>query len=181
MTTTSANVSPPAQTSADFNAAMDRIRDELAKNKRDSVNTLGEIMTQLLQRFPEIAGELLNKGKSLAGCWDAMEKYAKDHKTGNCYAMPPDVAENIIVEYYGLRLPTRVWETEFSKGVVEAAKPEGTTSSGAGAPPSPEGEGQVTPPKAFPYGEGGPRSGSDEVAANKPADPFDLDALMGVL
>ena len=57
MTTTSANVSPPAQTAADFNAAMDRIRDELAKNKRDSVNTLGEIMTKLLQRFPEIAGE----------------------------------------------------------------------------------------------------------------------------
>ena len=162
MTTTSANVSPPAQTSADYNAAMDKIRDEMAKDNKGSINALGEIMTHLLQRFPGIAGELLKDGKDLKGCWAAMEKYARDHKSGNFYAMPPDVAENIIVEYYGLRLPTRVWEAEFSRGVVEAA-----------GEPS-----QSAAPTALPEGE--PGEGSKGATATEP-DPFDLDALLGGL
>ena len=174
-------MSPPAHTSADYNAAMDKIRDEMAKTKSTNVQALGEIMTALIQARPEIAGAILKDGKTLDGCWKAMEDYARKHKTGNSFAMGPDIAENIIVEYYGMSMPTRVWETEYVKGVVKAGEGEDEgTSSVTAAPCHLPQRGKAFREAAT---EPAAKSADMEVTATATPepDPFDLDALMGGL
>lgn len=148
--------------SQEFDRAVDHIRDEMAKAKSTNVQALGEIMTALLQARPEIAGAILADGKTLGGCWAAMEAYAKKHKTGNSYAMGPDTAQAVICEYYGFSM-----EKAALLGLYAGSTPAATagTSSGAAAPPSPEGKAQTPAPADTP----------------EAPDPFDLDALMGVL
>ncbi|HHY53133.1 MAG TPA: hypothetical protein GX499_07810 [Clostridiales bacterium] len=41
--------------------------------------------------------------KTVAGCVAEMTEYARKHKSGNYYAMPPSVAEKIMLEYYGVK------------------------------------------------------------------------------
>lgn len=143
----------------EFDRAMDRIRDEMAKAKSTNVQALGEIMTALLQARPEIAGAILADGKTLGGCWAAMEAYAKKHKTGNSYAMGPDTAQAVICEYYGFSM-----EKPALLGLYAGSTPAATagTSSGAGATAT-EGKAQTPAPVA------------DTPEA---PDPFDLDALL---
>ena len=151
-----------AQGATDAGRAMDKVRDEMAKTKSTNVQALGEIMTALIQARPEIAGAILKDGKTLDGCWKAMEDYARKHKTGNSFAMGPDIAENIIVEYYGMSMPTRVWETEFARGVVKAGE-ETAPATRAAEPAAKSADMEVT------------------ATATPEPDPFDLDALMGAL
>ncbi len=169
-----------AHTSADFDRAMDAIRDEMAKTRSDSVRALGEIITAMLQASPQIGGAILKKDKTLAGCWKEMEKYAREHKTGNSFCMGPDVAQNIIVEYYGMSLPTKVWETEYAKGVVKAG--EGTEDEGTSSV-SPAASHLTQRGKAFGEAATEPAAEAADMVVTATVtsepDPFDLDALMG--
>lgn len=145
--------------SQEFDRAMDRIRDEMAKAKSTDIQDLGEIMTALLQARPEIAGAILADGKTLTGCWKAMENYAEKHKTGNRYSMGPSATQAVICEYYGFSM-----ENATLLGLYAGSTPAATagTSSGAAAPPSPEGKAQTPAPADTP----------------EAPDPFDLDALL---
>ena len=98
-----------AQTSADSSdadtgRAIDKIRDEMAtaKANKDAIGAVGEIVTELLEANPAAEAAILAKDKTLEGCFKAMEDYARKHKDGNCYYMPPERAEAVICEYYGI-------------------------------------------------------------------------------
>ena len=72
-----------------------------------------------------VAQDLQNKGMNLYVCERKIKAWADAQKRkGNCVCVPPDVAEKIIREFYGL--PER-----------GAAKPEGITASPAPAEPAP--------------------------------------------
>ena len=151
-----------AQTSADFERAVDKIRDEMAvaKTNRDAIGAVGEIVTALLNANPAAAEAILQEGKTLAGCYKAMEDYARKHKDGNCYYMPPERAESVICGYFGIK--------------PVDARTAGTSSvSASGAATFPNG-GRL-------LGEGGETPPAQETKRQPAADPFDLDALMGVL
>lgn len=93
-----------AQTSADFARAVDKVRDEMAsvKKNKDAIGAVGEIVTAILHANQAAAAAVLAEGKTLEGCYKAMEDYARKHKDGNCYYMPPERAEAVICEYYGI-------------------------------------------------------------------------------
>ena len=49
-----------------------------------------------------LAEDLQNENMSLAECEKKIKAYADKHRTGNCAVVPPNVAEDIIREFYGL-------------------------------------------------------------------------------
>ena len=119
-----------AQTSADYNAAMDKLRDEMALSKDQALGAIGEIMTALLQAAPEWAGAILAKGKTLLGAYAALEEYARKNRGGkNCVYVPPDTAQEVICGYYGIKV-------EGETGGTTGGPTEATTSPApAGHPP----------------------------------------------
>lgn len=121
-----------------FAEAMDKIRDEMAKTKNPAIAAIGEHMTEVLQANPNAAEAIRAKGKTLTGAFEAMRAEAKKAQTGGCYCMAPEQAWEIVGRYYGI------------------------ASSGAYAPPSPQG------------GEGLGRETATE-------DELSLDALLGDL
>lgn len=128
---------------SDFERAVDKIRDEMAtaKANKDAIGAVGEIVTALLEANPAAEAAILAKDKTLEGCFKAMEDYARQHKAGNCYYMPPGKAREVICEYFGIEAGGNVLKTP--DNVIK------------------------TP--------------DNVIKAEKSVDPFDLDALMGVL
>ena len=163
--------SPPVE----YACGMDKIRDELAKDSRQYVQVVGEFLTGYLLKHPEVEEKIMAEGKSIAGSLKAMEDAARKARQGSVAVLDDRTAFGIVLGYFGIE----------DGEVVPATR---TSSVSADAlPPSPEG-------KAFgetadvsqslpPVGKVAPASpGSDEVpVAHAPADPIDLDALMGVL
>lgn len=86
-----------------YDAAMDKLRDEMAKqHKNGGLCALGEYMTGLLQARPEAADCILGK-KSLSGAWDALVAYAKKlPRSGSCVAVRDEDAYRVCREYYGI-------------------------------------------------------------------------------
>ena len=92
----------------DYQAAIDKLRDEMAAAKLPAVGAVGEIMTALLQAAPDWAGAILAKGKTLAGAYAALEKYARDNRNGKDWvSVPPDTAQMLICRYYGIKMDER--------------------------------------------------------------------------
>lgn len=85
-----------------FDRAMDRVRDEMAKDRSPGVQGVGEFVTAILQQRPEWAEQIGAEGKSLKELYKKMEDAAKKQKTGSCYYMSQTEALNIACEYYGL-------------------------------------------------------------------------------
>ena len=163
--------SPPVE----YACGMDKIRDELAKDSRQYVQVVGEFLTGYLLKHPEAEEKIMAQGKSIAGSLRAMEDAARKAKQGSVAVLDDRTSFGIVLGYFGIE-----------EGEAEVVPATRTSSVTAGAvPPSPEG-------KAFGTDEGTqnslppvgkvPLKGADEVpVAPAPADPFDLDALMGVL
>lgn len=150
----------------DFNRAIDKIRDEMAKKGSGRyVQVVGEYLTDYLQAHPEAAGAILAEGKTIKGSLDAMRQEAQKHREGNVAVLDDAAAFSVVLKYFGI------------KGEATAAA--GTSSAPAGAP-SPEGKAMETADakKPSPSGEGGATAPGEVVPQ---PDPFDLDALMGVL
>lgn len=87
-----------------YDAAMDKLRDEMAENHKDpNLCALGEYMTGLLQERPDVAEKILSGGKSLKGAWTELVAYArKQPRHGNCVAIPDAEAYRVCREYYGI-------------------------------------------------------------------------------
>lgn len=87
-----------------YDAAMDKLRDEMAKHHKDGgLCALGEYMTGLLQARPEAADRILENGKSLKGAWGALEAYARKlPRSGSCVAVRDEDAFRICREYFGI-------------------------------------------------------------------------------
>jgi hypothetical protein len=160
--------SPPVE----YASAMDKLRDEMAKNGGRYVQVVGEYMTAYLLQHPEAEAAILTEGKTIVGSLKVMEDEARKVKTGNVAVLDDQTAFGIVLQYYGLNagdvsengekvLKNRENVLKTGENVTAEA---GTSSVTADAvPPFPEG-------KAF--GETG------KAAA---PDPFDLDALLGVM
>ncbi len=67
---------------------------------------VGEQLKDICRREPECAGivaeDLKNKDMGIDACEKKIKAWADGHKKGNCAVVPPNVAEGIIREFYGL-------------------------------------------------------------------------------
>lgn len=71
------------QTSALFEQAVDKIRDELAANAKDgAIEIVGEFLTALLNMHPEYAEKIMAGKKTVRGAMEAMKTEAAKHKNG---------------------------------------------------------------------------------------------------
>lgn len=83
--------------------AMDRLRDEMAKNAEDEgIAFLGEYLTERLMAEPEIAGKLKAEGKSLEGAWNEVIAYARKNQKGGFCTVSDGKAREIACAYYGI-------------------------------------------------------------------------------
>ena len=85
------------------NRAMDRIRDEMAKEKGAYVRVIGEFLTGWLLKHPEDAGKILADGKTIKGSLEAMRLFAQNHKEGTVAVVDDETAFRIVLEYFGIK------------------------------------------------------------------------------
>lgn len=138
-------------TSAVFTAAMDSVRDEMAKNAKDgAIGIVGEFLTALLNDRPEIAEKITAKDKSLSGAMKAMSEEARKHKTGNYACLDMNTGLNIVLKYFDL--------PEMSPGEIMAI-----VHKAAGMPESISAK---------------PESAPAQREAKPAANDFDIDALL---
>lgn len=90
--------------SGNYDRAMERVRDEMAKSREPSVQAAGEMVTCALREHPEYGDAIAaaGKDKTLAALYAKMRSVAEKKKQGNCYFMPPVEAEAIMREFYGI-------------------------------------------------------------------------------
>ena len=145
-----------AETERTYANAIDKIRDEMAGSKGGQIQLLGEGLTAMLQLHPEWEKHVLEKGRTLAGALEAVRKNA----TGGC--SDPIQTTKSLCGYYGIEcVNPHVLALEVTVAMMGGAGDTTSFVSAGALPPSPEGEGSREEPKE--------------------ADPFDLDALLGVL
>lgn len=90
-------------TSAVFEAATDKIRDEMADNAKDAaISVIGEFLTSMLMEKPETAEKIMAEGKSLKGAMAAMSDYARKNKSGNHAAVDYFTGIGIVLEHFGI-------------------------------------------------------------------------------
>lgn len=83
--------------------AIDKIRDEMAgKANNPYVQYVGDYLTEYVQRHPEAAGAILTEGKTIEGSLKEMEKYAREHKSGNCAVVSDQDGFGIVMKYFGI-------------------------------------------------------------------------------
>ena len=86
-----------------YQKAVDRIRDEMAKESANpGIQFIGGWLTGQLEQQPELAEKLLDEKKSIKGAFEQIRSYASKHKTGNFAFVPPEKAQEIVGEYYGI-------------------------------------------------------------------------------
>lgn len=110
------------------NAAMDKLRDEMAANAtHPGVQQIGAYMTARLAAQPEIAPQLLAEGKTLTGAFEAIHTYASKNRTGNYACVPPETAYKLVAEYYGIppRAAEENQETQAPAQARQAARADG--------------------------------------------------------
>ena len=90
------------QAAADYDRAMDKIRDEMAKSKARYVAVVGEYMTDYLRRHRESAGAILREGKTIAGSLEAMRAEAKKSQEGGVGILDDETAFGIVLDYFGI-------------------------------------------------------------------------------
>ena len=75
-------------------------------NVKDAVWMVGEEVKDICRKEPHCAEivmqDLENPDMSLAMCEKNIKAYADNHRTGNFACVPPQVADEIIREFYGL-------------------------------------------------------------------------------
>lgn len=101
MTQVNANANP--QASADFNRAIDKIRDEMAKKGTTYVRVVGEYLTEHLRRHPEHAAAILKKDRDIAGSLHKMRSEAEKRKEGGVAVLDDETAFGIVLEYFGIK------------------------------------------------------------------------------
>lgn len=138
-----------AAAAPEYAGAMDKLRDEMAKNNRRYVQVVGEFLTDYLLRHPEAEAAILDRGKSITGSLAAMKAEASKQKEGSVAVLDDAAAFAIVLRYFGI---------EADKGAARQDKD------------APGQEQDVT-------GQEQDARGQEQYVAK--ADPFDLDALMG--
>ena len=147
-----------------YASAMDKLRDEMAENAGSRyVQVVGEYLTDYLLNHPEAEAAILTDGKSIKGSLSAMEAEARKVKTGSVAVLDDQTAFGIVRGYFGIAEAEDVSKKaenvskkaeDVSKRVEDVSKKSEDVSKKA---------------------EDVPETQPD------PIDPFDLDALMGVM
>ena len=142
---------PPTE----YASAMDKLRDEMAKDADNYVQVVGEYLTDYLLQHPEAEEAMLDKAKSIKGSLDAVRKEAQKVKQGNVAILDDKTVFGIVLGYYGLKSVPDVLKKAENVPASTEAKPD----------------------------RNGDRSGDYQSPQSPPttADPFDLDALLGVM
>jgi len=167
MATKTKSASPPQ---VEYASAMDKLRDEMAKSKDKYVEVVGEYLTDYLLAHPEAEAALLDKGKSIKGSLAAVRKEAEKVKTGNMAILDDRTVFGIVLGYFGLKSEPDVIKT--GENVLKTgANVPGETTGGTTSSDPPQAAAHL-PLKGKAFGE----TGQDTTP-----DPFDLDALLGVM
>ena len=140
----------------EYTSAMDKLRDEMAKSKDKYVEVVGEYLTDYLLAHPEAETALLDKDRSIADSLAAVRKEAEKVKTGNMAILDDRTVFGIVLGYFGLKSEPDVIKKaeDVPERAGDVPKKAGNVPKTAENVPAPEPE---------------------------PADPFDLDALLGVM
>lgn len=84
----------------------EKIEAQQKGKENTAVWMVGEQLKDICRREPACAdivdADLENKDMSLANCEKQIKKWADGHKKGNYAVVPPNVAEGIIREFFGL-------------------------------------------------------------------------------
>ena len=152
---------PPTE----YASAMDKLRDEMAKNDDNYVQVVGEYLTEYLLQHPEAEAAMLDKGKSIKGSLDAVRKEAQKVKQGNVAVLDDRTVFGIVLGYFGLKSDPDVLKKaeDVHKSDPDVLKKAEDVPASTEAKPD--------------------RSGDYQSPQSPPttADPFDLDALLGVM
>ena len=90
-------------TSALFEQAIDKLRDEMAANAKDAaMGIVGEFMTALLDAKPEYAEKIMAEKKTIKGAMEAMKAKAEKNKHGSWASMDFFSGIKCVLKYYGL-------------------------------------------------------------------------------
>lgn len=144
----------------EYASAMDKLRDEMAKSANVRyVQVVGEFLTGYLLEHPEAEEKLLDSAKSIGGSLEAMRKEAEKMKQGNVAVLDDRTGFGIVLQYYGLNAGD---VSQNGENVIAAAGDS------------------LSQPKADSSLEEGALNG-DGGTQGVPADPFDLEALLGVM
>lgn len=90
---------------------LDKLIEKITKQQKGKENTaaymVGEQIKDICRKIPEAAEIVLRDMElpemSIEAAEKKIHKYAdKQKRVGNCVCVPPNVAENIIKEFYGL-------------------------------------------------------------------------------
>ena len=95
----------------DLEKAIEAIEKQQGKLKKFSMaHTVGEQLKDILRDQPTAAGivlqDLANAGMEITDCEKKIAAYAREHREGNGGCCPPQEADRIIREFYGI--PARV-------------------------------------------------------------------------
>lgn len=91
------------QAHADFDRAIDKIRDEMAKDGGRYAQVVGDYLTGYLRGHPAAAGKILEKGKTIAGSLEAMREEASKVKQGSVAVLDDETAFGIVLAYFGIK------------------------------------------------------------------------------
>lgn len=78
--------------------AMDKIRDEMAKEKGAYVRVVGEYLTERLQDHPEDAAAILAKGKTIQGSLAQVQAAAQKEAVGGVAVLSDEAAFGIVLQ-----------------------------------------------------------------------------------
>lgn len=95
----------------DLEKAIEAIEKQQGKLKKFSMaHAVGEQLKDILRDQPTAAGivlqDLANAGMEITDCEKKIAAYAREHREGNGGCCPPQEADRIIREFYGI--PARV-------------------------------------------------------------------------
>lgn len=91
------------QAHADFDRAIDKIRDEMAKDGGRYAQVVGDYLTGYLRGHPAAAGAILAKDKTIAGSLAAMRNEAEKVKDGGMAVLDDETAFGIVLAYFGIK------------------------------------------------------------------------------
>lgn len=174
MATKTKNASPPP---VEYASAMDKLRDEMAKSKDAQIALLGEGLTTMLLLHPEWEGQLAQRDKDIKGALAAVRKNA----FGGC--SDPVRTTKSLIEYYGINCadPRRL-ALEVTAGMMGGEAPDTGDGEAVAAMASQHvGEIAAAMERHSERLRRGEITDRHPDSDDTPADPFDLDALMGVM
>lgn len=104
-----------------INKAIEKIKSELDQNKDNPyVQVVGEFLLQHLKENPKAAEKILNKDKTIAKSYEAMEKIAQKKQKNRRAVLAPQEGFEIVLKYFDITAAP----IDFTKTNVKTEKAE---------------------------------------------------------